>query len=107
LRTRKRQSKALAAAMMEEEEEDKEEEEEDNNEEEEEEEEDRIRDGPQVVKRRNWSKKPWSNECMHKNAKRFVEMSKYPDWLVMVLLIAVCHSLPYFEYCLLFYCSCK
>jgi hypothetical protein len=39
---------------MEEEEEEEEEEEDDN--EEEEEEEDRIRDGPQVVKRRNWSK---------------------------------------------------
>jgi hypothetical protein len=52
-----------------------EEEEEEEEDEEEEEEEDLLGDRPQVVKRRNRSKKPWSNECMHKNAKGFVKIS--------------------------------
>jgi hypothetical protein len=64
----KDENEALAAAM-----EEAEEEEEDDDKEEEEE--DLLGDRPQVVKRRNRSKKAWSNECMHKNAKGFVEIS--------------------------------
>jgi hypothetical protein len=61
------EAETLAAAM---------EEEEEKEDEEEEEEEDLLGDRPEVVKRRNRSKKPWSNKCMHKNAEGFVEISR-------------------------------
>jgi hypothetical protein len=63
----KDEAEAQAAAM---------EEEEEKEDEEEEEEEDLLGDRPKVVERRNQSKKTWSNECMHKNAKGFVEISR-------------------------------
>jgi hypothetical protein len=55
--------------------EEEEEEEKEDEEEEEEEEEGLLGDRPEVMKRRNRSQKPWSNECMHKNAEGFVETS--------------------------------
>jgi hypothetical protein len=52
-----------------------EEEEEEEEDEEEKEEEDLLGDRPQVVKRRNRSKKPCSNKCMHKNAEEILQLA--------------------------------